>query len=116
MATRFSPIFYLLASVFAALSIGLWALQFAGWQGTPCLSGPMWHAHEMLFGFMLAVVVGFLFTAGRVAPLFTNAIAGASATKRPWLEKAALDFTRALLRGLSEFRRGATPGKARRLP
>nr|WP_304609490.1 MULTISPECIES: NnrS family protein [unclassified Polaromonas] len=44
-------------------------MQFAGWQGTPCLSGRMWHAHEMLFGFMLAVVVGFLFTAGRVAPL-----------------------------------------------
>ena len=57
--------FYLLASVFAALSIGLWALQFAGWLGRPYLSGPLWHAHEMLFGFTLAVVVGFLFTAGR---------------------------------------------------
>ncbi|WP_029526992.1 NnrS family protein [Polaromonas glacialis] len=57
--------FYLLASVFAALSIGLWALQFAGWLGQPYLAGPMWHAHEMLFGFTLAVVVGFLFTAGR---------------------------------------------------
>ena len=57
--------FYLLASVFSALSIGLWALQFAGWLGTPYLQGPMWHAHEMLFGFTLAVVVGFLFTAGR---------------------------------------------------
>jgi len=57
--------FYWLASVFAALSIGLWALQFAGWLGTPYLAGPMWHAHEMVFGFTLAVVVGFLFTAGR---------------------------------------------------
>jgi uncharacterized protein involved in response to NO len=57
--------FYLLASVFAALSIGLWALQFAGWLGRPYLQGPMWHAHEMLFGFTLAVVVGFLLTAGR---------------------------------------------------
>lgn len=57
--------FYLLASVFAALSIGLWAAQFAGWLGRPYLSGPLWHAHEMLFGFTLAVVVGFLFTAGR---------------------------------------------------
>ena len=25
----------------------------------------MWHAHEMLFGFTLAVIVGFLFTAAR---------------------------------------------------
>ncbi|HEX7438550.1 MAG TPA: NnrS family protein, partial [Caldimonas sp.] len=57
--------FYLLASLFAALSIGLWAAQFAGWLGRPYLSGPLWHAHEMLFGFTLAVIVGFLFTAGR---------------------------------------------------
>ena len=57
--------FFLLASIFAALSVGLWALQFAGWLGKPYLEGPMWHAHEMLFGFALAVVVGFLFTAGR---------------------------------------------------
>ena len=57
--------FYLLASVFAALSIPLWALQFAGWLDRPYLQGPMWHAHEMLFGFAMAVVVGFLFTAGR---------------------------------------------------
>ena len=48
--------FYLLASVFAALSIGLLALQFAGWLVHPYLQGPMWHAHEMLFGFTLAVV------------------------------------------------------------
>jgi uncharacterized protein involved in response to NO len=57
--------FYLLASTFAALSIGLWALQFAGYLKAPYLSGALWHAHEMLFGFALAVIVGFLFTAGR---------------------------------------------------
>jgi len=57
--------FYLLASVHAALSTGLWAAQFAGWLDQPYLSGPLWHAHEMLFGFALAVIVGFLFTAGR---------------------------------------------------
>jgi len=57
--------FYLLASAFAALSIGLWAVQFAGWLPMAYLQGPLWHAHEMLFGFMLAVIVGFLFTAGR---------------------------------------------------
>ena len=57
--------FYLLASSFAALSIALWALQYAGLLGAAYLSGPMWHAHEMLFGFVLAVIVGFLLTAGR---------------------------------------------------
>ncbi|NDZ18499.1 NnrS family protein [Variovorax sp. WS11] len=57
--------FYLLASAFAALSVGLWAVQFAGWLPLAYLPGPLWHAHEMVFGFMLAVIVGFLFTAGR---------------------------------------------------
>lgn len=62
-ALGFRP-FYLLASVFAALSIGLWGLQFAGLLSAPYLPAPIWHAHEMLFGFALAVIVGFLFTAG----------------------------------------------------
>lgn len=57
--------FYLLASAFTALSIGLWAMQFAGWLPGAYLQGSTWHAHEMLFGFALAVIVGFLFTAGR---------------------------------------------------
>jgi uncharacterized protein involved in response to NO len=57
--------FYLLASVFAALSVPLWAAQFSGLLPQPYLAGPVWHAHEMLFGFALAVIVGFLFTAGR---------------------------------------------------
>ena len=60
----FRPL-YLLASVFAALSIPLWALQLYGLLGHAYLAGPIWHAHEMVFGFTLAVIVGFLFTAGR---------------------------------------------------
>ena len=64
LALGFRP-FYLLASIFAALSIGLWAMQFTGLAGLAYLKGPVWHAHEMLFGFTLAVVTGFLFTAGR---------------------------------------------------
>jgi len=63
-ALGFRP-FYLLASLYAALSILLWALQFTGRLGRPYLPAPIWHAHEMIFGFALAVVVGFLFTAGR---------------------------------------------------
>ena len=57
--------FFLLASAFAALSIAVWAVQYAGLLDMAYLSGPMWHAHEMLFGFVLAVMVGFLLTAGR---------------------------------------------------
>jgi hypothetical protein len=48
-----------------ALSVPMWALQFAGWLPAAGLRGPLWHAHEMLFGYTLAVLVGFLFTAGR---------------------------------------------------
>lgn len=57
--------FYLLAALFAALSVPLWALQFGGVITQGWLHGPLWHAHEMVFGYTLAIVVGFLFTAGR---------------------------------------------------
>jgi uncharacterized protein involved in response to NO len=57
--------FYLLASSFAALSILVWGLQFSGLLSYAYLQGPMWHAHEMLFGFTLAVLTGFLLTAGQ---------------------------------------------------
>jgi uncharacterized protein involved in response to NO len=57
--------FYLLAAIFASLSIALWGAQAAGWLTTPYLRGPLWHAHEMIFGFTLAVMTGFLFTAVR---------------------------------------------------
>lgn len=57
--------FYLLASVFSALSVALWVLQYTGATAGAALRGPAWHAHEMLFGYTMAVVAGFLFTAVR---------------------------------------------------
>ena len=63
-ALGFRP-FYMLASVFSALSVLLWAAQYSGWLASPYLAGPLWHGHEMLFGFTLAVVAGFLLTAVR---------------------------------------------------
>jgi uncharacterized protein involved in response to NO len=57
--------FYLVGSAFAAVSILLWMLQVTGVLRSSYLAGPIWHAHEMVFGFALAVIVGFLFTAGR---------------------------------------------------
>jgi uncharacterized protein involved in response to NO len=61
-ALGFRPL-YLFAGAYAALSVPLWALQFAG-----LLPGanPLWHAHEMLFGYAFAVIAGFLLTAVRV--------------------------------------------------
>ena len=59
--------FYLLAALFAALSVPLWIAQFAGALPPPSAYPAMlWHAHEMSFGFTLAVIVGFLLTAARV--------------------------------------------------
>ena len=61
--TGFRP-FYLAAGLFAAFSVLLWVAQHAGWIRHAYLAGAIWHAHEMLFGYTLAVMVGFLFTAG----------------------------------------------------
>jgi len=66
-ALGFRP-FYLLASVFAALSIPLWVAQYAGYLPAALAHSPAWHGHEMLFGYTLAVIAGFLFTAGRNCP------------------------------------------------
>ena len=63
-ALGFRP-FYLLAATFAALSVPLWVAQYAGWLPWAPLRSPAWHGHEMLFGYALAVVTGFLFTAVR---------------------------------------------------
>jgi uncharacterized protein involved in response to NO len=57
--------FYLLASIFASVSILLWVAEYAGYLPDGYLRDPVWHAHEMLFGYTIAVITGFLFTAGR---------------------------------------------------
>ena len=58
--------FYLLAALLATLGIPLWVAQYFGLLSAPAhLSGVTWHAHEMVFGFQLAVIIGFLFTAAR---------------------------------------------------
>src|SRR6266542_4556987 len=57
--------FYFFASVFAALSVALWTCEYAGYLPTGYLRVQVWHGHEMLFGYTLAVVTGFLFTAVR---------------------------------------------------
>jgi uncharacterized protein involved in response to NO len=63
-ALGFRP-FYLLGSAFAALSVMAWALQYGGLLPAAPVRGPAWHGHEMVFGFAMAIVVGFLFTAVR---------------------------------------------------
>jgi len=57
--------FFLAASVFAVIAMAIWmasyvfSVEFAFAGLTPT----MWHAHEMIFGYIMAVVAGFLLTA-----------------------------------------------------
>lgn len=57
--------FYLLAAAFAAISVPLWIARYFGHAQAFTHVDLNWHTHEMVYGFAVAVIVGFLFTAGR---------------------------------------------------
>ena len=62
-ALGFRP-FFLLAGLAAATSVPLWLLMMQGAMPLSSHLAPgLWHGHEMIFGFALAVVAGFLLTA-----------------------------------------------------
>ena len=62
-AIGFRP-FFLLAGLAAAVLIPLWLLIHRGALDTASPLGPLlWHGHEMLFGFTVAVIAGFVLTA-----------------------------------------------------
>jgi len=62
-ANSFRP-FFLLAAIQAALSILVWLPMFYGELAVTSAFAPRdWHVHEMLYGFLPAVITGFLFTA-----------------------------------------------------
>lgn len=101
----FRPFFFG-AAVWAALSMLLWVPMLSGLITLPTAFDPVsWHAHEFLFGYLAAVIAGFLLTAvpnwtgrlplvgwplgglfalwvaGRIAVLFSSALpSGAVAT------------------------------------
>src|SRR4051812_4881564 len=62
-ANSFRP-FFLLAAIQAGLSILAWLPMFYGELSVTSAFAPRdWHVHEMLYGFLPAVITGFLFTA-----------------------------------------------------
>ncbi|MBI5262590.1 MAG: NnrS family protein [Bradyrhizobium sp.] len=62
-ANSFRP-FFLLGSIQAALAIMVWLPVFHGELSLTSAFAPRdWHVHEMLYGFLPAVITGFLFTA-----------------------------------------------------
>lgn len=63
LGAGFRP-FFLLAGLWAAIAILVWLAAFTGRIAVPTAFAPtVWHAHEMLFGFVQAAVAGFLLTA-----------------------------------------------------
>jgi len=57
--------FFLGAALFSVTTMSWWMAVFIfGWQSRPLnISPATWHAHEMIFGYSIAVIAGFLLTA-----------------------------------------------------
>lgn len=85
--------FFLFGAIYAGAMVPLWLAVFAGDVRIPTAYAPRdWHVHEMLFGYVGAVIAGFLLTAvpnwtGRLpiqgvplATLFATWLAGRLAT------------------------------------
>ena len=59
----FRPMF-LAAGSWSVVALALWLAMFFGYVQLPTRFDPLaWHVHEMLFGFVMAAVAGFLLTA-----------------------------------------------------
>ena len=63
LSYAFRP-FFLLGSLCTIIVMLLWIMALAGVGPVATYMNPMlWHAHEMLFGFVMAIVAGFVMTA-----------------------------------------------------
>src|SRR6516164_5706203 len=73
--------FFLAGAAWAALAIALWLPMLVGRLTLPTAFAPLeWHVHELLYGYVPAVVAGFLLTAvpnwtGRLAVVGTRLLA-----------------------------------------
>lgn len=91
-------VFFLLAGFAALALIILWQQMTQGTIAPPYFTGTYWHAHEMLLGYTVAVIAGFLLTAvsnwtGRIT-LQGDALVGLSLL---WLYGRILPFYAGLL-------------------
>ena len=56
--------FFLGAALFSLIALTLWGVFWiTGLEWVPYGGWIWWHAHEMLFGFVVAIIIGFLLTA-----------------------------------------------------
>ncbi|HVZ00345.1 MAG TPA: NnrS family protein [Dongiaceae bacterium] len=62
LSFAFRPFFFC-GALFAALAVPAWALVFTGRLAGGFADPLRWHAHEMIFGYLGAIIAGFLLTA-----------------------------------------------------
>jgi uncharacterized protein involved in response to NO len=56
--------FFLFGAFYGAIAVPLWILSYLGHLDLPVLYPAMeWHAHEMIYGYLAAIITGFLLTA-----------------------------------------------------
>jgi uncharacterized protein involved in response to NO len=56
--------FFLSGAVWAALVVAIWLPLLGGWLTLPTALSPLeWHAHELVYGYLPAIIAGFLLTA-----------------------------------------------------
>ena len=56
--------FFIGAALFSVLSMLAWMGMYVfGWNWQPALPAMSWHSHEMVFGYGMAVIAGFLLAA-----------------------------------------------------
>lgn len=95
--------FFLLTAITGVLAVAAWGGFLGGTLALPAVAGGpvVWHAHEMLFGFTLASLIGFVVTA---IPEFTGT---AAVSRRPLVALLVL-----WLGGRLAFAASATSGAA----
>lgn len=101
--------FFLLGAIWAALAMVIWVFMLAGQNVLPtAFDAVSWHAHEFLFGYLGAVLAGFLLTAvpnwtgrlpivgwplaGLVALWVAGRVAVAISALMPWWVVMAVDI------------------------
>ncbi|OEG72027.1 short-chain dehydrogenase [Shewanella colwelliana] len=58
--------FFLLGTLFSIVAMGLWGSFFLGQMSFTPHGNPLWwHGHEMIYGFVMAIVAGFILTASQ---------------------------------------------------
>lgn len=58
--------FFLFGVLWAVVQIGFWVSFLRGWFPTaPLANALVWHSHEMIFGYVMAIIAGFILTASQ---------------------------------------------------